>query len=356
MCGAAVTAYSQKITVASSGRPATEVFAEVMRQSGKNFVYASDLLKGVKIDIDVKNMPLDKALKRMFDGTGIEYKVKGNNIMLKRAKKQKTKRIASGKLPVNDPRLPSDDSIRVGLLREVTIEGSRNQTLRMNSSHIGALNLSRDMIAKTPTLLGETDVIKTLQLEPGISTGIEGTAGMYVHGSNTDENLYMLDNIPLYQVNHFGGLFSAFNTEAIRNVDFYKSTFPAKFDGRLASYMDVYTRDGSSKGFSGSAKLGLTSGAAHLEGPIGDGKTTYMVAVRRSWYDVLTVPACALINKLNSKDDDDAEFGYAFTDVNAKITHRFSPTNRHLKGCFLKLRATPSSPTAKFQAKLTRYT
>ena len=88
-----------------------------------------------------------------------------------------------------------------------------------------------------------------------MSGGVEGTAGLYVHGGNMDENLYMLDNIPLYQVNHLGGLFSAFNTEAIKNVDFYKSTFPEKFDGPSSSFMDVYTRDGSNKKLNGSIRL-----------------------------------------------------------------------------------------------------
>lgn len=96
----------------------------------------------------------------------------------------------------------------------------------MNSAEIGSLNLSNEKIRETPVIFGESDVIKTLQLEPGVTSGIEGMANMYAHGGDTDENMYMLDNIPLYQVNHLGGLFSAFNTGAIRNADFYKSSFP----------------------------------------------------------------------------------------------------------------------------------
>ena len=214
--------------------------------------------------------------------------------------------------------------LKVGILRDVIVEGSRNQTITMNSANIGALNVSRDMIAKTPVIFGESDVIKTLQFEPGVSGGVEGTAGMYVHGGNVDENLYMLDNIPLYQVNHFGGLFSAFNTEAIKNVDFYKSTFPAKFDGRLSSFMDVYTRDGSNKKLNGSIRIGLTSGAANIEGPLWKDKTTFSLAVRRSWFELITIPAVAIANSVNGKGDDDFTFGYAFTDVNAKIAHKFS--------------------------------
>ena len=128
----------------------------------------------------------------------------------------------------------------------------------MNSAEIGSLNLSNEKIRETPVIFGESDVIKTLQLEPGVTSGIEGMANMYAHGGDTDENMYMLDNIPLYQVNHLGGLFSAFNTGAIRNADFYKSSFPAKYDGRLSSYLDVHTKDGNPERHQGSVTLGLT--------------------------------------------------------------------------------------------------
>ena len=319
-----VPALAQKITVRATNRPATEVFADIMRQSGKNFVYSSDLLRGVRVTVDVRRKSLKKTLDKMFDGTGIKYKIKGNNILLIKGKAPR-----SFKVTTNDPRVVvPDDSINVGILREVVVEGSRNQTLAMNSAHIGALNVSRAAIARTPVLLGESDVIKTLQLEPGISAGVEGMAGMYVHGGNQDENLYMLDNIPLYQVNHFGGLFSAFNTEAISNVDFYKSTFPAKFDNRLSSFLDVYTRDGSFTKYSGSGRLGLTSGGIHVEGPIWKDHTSFSLAVRRSWFDLVSYAACAIINSTVASGDQHGRFGYAFTDVNAKITHRFSPTSK----------------------------
>ncbi|MDE6339262.1 MAG: TonB-dependent receptor, partial [Muribaculaceae bacterium] len=315
---------AQNITVSSRGRNASEVFAEVMKQSGKNFIYSSDLLKGLKIRVKVKNKPLEYTLDKMFRKTDIEYSIRGNNILLKKSNRLKVK-----DYPVYRRRLQADDdTTKVGIFRDLVVEGNPNRTLSMNSANIGALNISSERIAKTPTLLGESDLIKTLQFEPGISAGIEGLAGMYVHGGSSDENLYMLDNIPLYQVNHLGGLFSAFNAEAIKNVDFYKSTFPAKFDGRLSSYMDVYTKDGANKKLQGSVKLGLTSGAFHIEGPIVKDKTTYSVSLRRSWYDILTIPIIAIVNKMNKPLDEDHTFGYAFTDINAKVTHKFSSKSR----------------------------
>ncbi|MBD5304533.1 MAG: TonB-dependent receptor [Bacteroides sp.] len=318
--------HAQKITVNSYGRSASEVFADVMRQSGKNFIYSSDILKDLKISINVKDKSLKYTLKSMFEGTDIGYKIKGNNILLVKKKRKKVK-MANGN-PAIRRELIETDSVKVGIFRDLVVVESKNKTLSMNSSSIGALNVSGGRIGRTPVILGEADVVKTLQFEPGVSGGVEGTAGMYVHGGNKDENLFMLENIPLYQVNHFGGLFSAFNAEAIKSVDFFKSTFPAKFDGRLSSYMDVYTKDGGLSKLKGSFKIGLTSGAFHIDGPLWKDRTTYSLSIRRSWYEVLTLPGIAIANSFNQKDDDDFRFGYAFTDINAKITHRFSSRSR----------------------------
>lgn len=230
---------------------------------------------------------------------------------------------------INDPRVEDQDSIKVGILSNIDVIGTRNQSLMMNSKHIGATSLSRSIIAKTPVLFGESDLIKTLQMEPGVAAGVEGFAGLYVHGGDTDENQYTVSNIPLYQVNHLGGLFSAFNTETVRSADFYKSTFPAQYDGRLSSYIDVFTRDGATDGYHGSLKLGLISGAFNIEGPLYKDKTTFSLGVRHSWLDVLTTPALLISNRMNDPSGRKNNFfGYGFTDLNAKIVHRLSPSER----------------------------
>ncbi len=178
------------------------------------------------------------------------------------------------------------------MLEEVVVV-SRLEAPAVETAEIGAKKLTAQENHKYPVLFGESDVIKALQMQPGVSEGQEGMAGMHVHGGNADENLYMLDNVPLYQVNHFAGLFSAFNAETIRYIDFFKSSIPAKYDGRLSSYLDVRTKNGSREGHHGSFRLGLTSGAFNIDGPIGK-KTTYSVALRRSWFDVLSIPMLAL--------------------------------------------------------------
>lgn len=377
-------ATARDITVHASSMPAEKVFSDIMKQSGKNFVYTAGLLKDIKVTVNADNRPLKEVLDNMFSGTDISYKIKGNNIMLfrnKRQEKPKAKRVTvngfvrdadsgealagafvksesdgaatmansqgyyslsipegktgitatytgydrynSGNLDISANRtLDIPMNVNSQTLKEVEVLGSRNNSLAMESPSVGVTNVSSKLIASTPVIFGESDVIKTLQLEPGVSAGVEATAGMYVHGGNVDENLYMLDNIPLYQVNHVAGLFSAFNTEALRNVDFYKSSFPAKYDGRLSSFMDVHTKDGSMEEHHGSVRLGLTSGAFNIDGPIWKGHTSYSVALRRSWLDVLTIPATAIYSAFST--DEKYSTGLAFTDLNAKINHRFS--------------------------------
>ena len=122
---------------------------------------------------------------------------------------------------------------------------------------MGTLKISQKTVKSIPTLLGESDVIKTLQTQPGVSAGTEGLAGMYVRGGNGDENLYMIDGIPLYQVNHLGGLFSAFNAEALKDVDFYKSAFPDPLRRKtFKRSRRTYQRWKYEKKYHGSAMLG----------------------------------------------------------------------------------------------------
>lgn len=375
--------FAANVTVRATDADAATVFARMMEDTGLNFIYSSDLLKGRKVSVEATDEPLEKVLDRMFAGSDITYEISGNNVMLMRRAKPRLQRVtlsgfvveggsreamagavvrdnASGAATTTNARgfysltvsaghttvtaeFPGFRSLTTGdieLTRDMTLDfelgastelgelvviGSRNDAIAVETADVGSYNLSVTSIKNTPVVFGEADIVKSLQLQPGVSAGIEGFAGMYVHGGNADENLYMLDNIPLYQVNHFGGLFSAFNTEAVRNVDFYKSSFPARYDGRLSSFVDVHTKDGSLESHHGSLRLGLTSGAFDIDGPIARGKTSYSLALRRSWYDLLSIPVLALANH---GSEDKVRFRYAFTDLNAKVTHNFSPRSR----------------------------
>lgn len=318
LCACAVCP-ARNVTIRAVDRPASTVFRSIVEQTGKNFVYSSELLKDMRVSVNVTDKPLKHVLSLIFKDTDIAYVIKGNNIILKRkpGKKVKTKKDAVRVKQVPVHTAPSDEP---RMLEEVVVV-SRLEAPAVETSEIGAKKLTVEEIVNTPVLFGESDVIKALHMQPGISEGQEGMAGMNVHGGNADENMYMLDNVPLYQVNHFAGLFSAFNTNAIRYIDFFKSSIPAKYDGRLSSYLDVRTKNGSIEGHHGTARLGITSGAFNIDGPIGR-KTTYSVALRRSWFDVLSIPMLAIIN--SASDDEKIRFRYAFTDLNAKVTHRFA--------------------------------
>lgn len=319
MLGVSTLCMAQNVTIKAVDQPVAAVFRSIVEQTGRNFVYSSDLLKGMRVTVNVKDKSLRDALSVIFKDSDIGYEIKGRNIILKRKPKPKREK-RRPKVAVTHTSLTIPSGIEPKMLDEVVVV-SRLESPAVETAEIGAKKLTAQEILNTPVLFGESDVIKSLQMQPGISEGQEGMAGMHVHGGNADENLYMLDNVPLYQVNHLGGLFSAFNAEAIRYIDFFKSSIPAKYDGRLSSYLDVRTKNGSTEGHHGSFRLGLTSGAFNIDGPIGR-KTTYSVALRRTWFDVLTVPLMAIVN--STSDFENIRFNYSFMDLNAKVTHRFS--------------------------------
>ncbi len=204
-----------KVSIKAIDQPAATVFRSIIEQTGKNFVYSSELLEDVRLTLDVHNKPLRTALEEAFKGTDIEFKIKGKNVILRRKKAKKLKTLPH---TYHAPQLdePSKDA---RMLDEVIVV-SRLESPAVETPEIGAKKITIEDVRNTPVLLGENDVIKTIQAQPGVVEGTEGLAGMYVHGGNADENLFMLDNVPLYQVNHFAGFFSAFNPEIIRYIDF----------------------------------------------------------------------------------------------------------------------------------------
>lgn len=162
-------------------------------------------------------------------------------------------------------------------LKEVVVVADMNAPLR--TTQTGKVSLTTEQLNTEFSLLSSPDLVKTLQSLPGVASGMELLSGMYVHGGKNDENLFLLDGTPLYQVNHLGGLFSAFNTDIIKNVDFYKSGFPARYGGRLSSVVDVRTKEGNTKEFHGTFSLGLLDGRIQFEGPIIKDKTSFNIAM-----------------------------------------------------------------------------
>lgn len=218
-------------------------------------------------------------------------------------------------------------------LEEVVINASLDKN-QLQSPQIGKVTFNYSDIKRTPVLFGEADIVKVMQTQAGVSPGVAGFSDMYVRGGNKDENLYLIEGSPIYQVNHVAGLFSALNVEAIKGMDFYKAGFPARFGGRISSVVDVKLKDGNLNEYHGSATLGLTSGSLNLEGPIVKGKTAFNFNLRRSWFDVLTAPALAIWNATKSEGKSKTVARYAFTDLNFKLTHHFNTRSRAFAGVY----------------------
>lgn len=354
-----------------------------------HFIYESDLnLKNPYRGKDVRDLTLKQAFEQVFSANGIRYERHGSNILL--SKEPSVKPIVR-QVPAKPFRLKGivrdsvgetlinvslfDRTSKTGTLTDerghytlfldkgehvidVSWFGQRQKTLRvniqrdmredivinstmqikevvvsgdvnspLNTTQTGKLTLRQEDIKTEFSLLSSPDLVKTLQQTSGVAQGAELSGGLLVHGGNADENLFLLDGTPIYQTNHSLGLFSAFNADIIKNVDFYKSGFPARYSGRVSSITDVRTKDGNMYEHHGTFSLGLIDGRLQFEGPIVKGKTSYNVALRRSWIDLLLVPAYAIINR--QKDDGEKfRLSYAFHDFNAKITHRLGNDNK----------------------------
>lgn len=182
-------------------------------------------------------------------------------------------------------------------------------------------------IVSTPSFLSEPDLFKTLQHIPGVQSSMDGSAGLIVRGGGPDENLILLDGIPLYDVSHMLGLFTAFPPESINKVTFYKGSFPARFGERISSVVDIKTNDGDIHSFRGTLSLGILNSRIHLEGPLIEGKTTASFSAR-GMNSTLISPILETFG---------SDYDYYFFDVSGKIVHHFSPIDK-LSFSFYKCR------------------
>ncbi|WP_448528779.1 TonB-dependent receptor [Raineya sp.] len=180
-------------------------------------------------------------------------------------------------------------------------------------------------IKTVPVIFGETDLIKVLQLKPGVQSGSEASAGLYVRGGGPDQNLVLLDEGLIYNAAHLFGFFSIFNSDAIKNVELYKGDFPAQYGGRLSSVLDIKMREGNKNRFSGTGGIGLISSRLTLEGPIQKGKSSFIVSGRRTYFDIIT----RQINKANEgKPNYNPIPDYYFYDLNLKANYEISEKDR----------------------------
>lgn len=335
--------------------------ARLEKQYGVRFVYDASLNLGTPAGSEEASS-LTEALSRLF-GTGeIQYELKGNYVILKKARRFTVSgtitdastgetligagvfygdkgvvtnnygfyslTLPEGKIRLSfsyvgyAPRteilsLDKDLSLDMALTPDATITAAEVTGWKeagIGAVGLGAQEIPQAVIQRAPMLFGEADVLKSLQLLPGVQAGYSGSSGINIRGGGPDENLLLLDGIPIYNGEHLLGLFSVFAPESVKKVTLYKSSFPARFGGRTASVVDVRMNDGNAEGLHGGFTVGLLTDKAHLEGPIG-GKTTFSLTGR-----VLHTGLVELIGRPMG-----LPANYFFYDVHAKVSHKLSP-------------------------------
>ncbi|OUJ72470.1 TonB-dependent receptor [Hymenobacter crusticola] len=210
-------------------------------------------------------------------------------------------------------------------LGEVVVQGSGTLEQKLRAPQMSVERLTAREAKLLPALFGEVDILKTLQLKPGVQNGGEGTSGLFVRGGSADQNLFLLDDAVVYNPSHLFGLFSVFNSDAVQSVDLYKGGFPAQYGGRLSSVVDVKLRQGNPEKIGVSGGIGLISSRLTVEGPVKKGKGSFLVSGRRTYFDIFT----RQINKLNEGSPDYNPIpDYYFYDFNFKANYKLGDNDQ----------------------------
>ncbi len=213
------------------------------------------------------------------------------------------------------------------LLNDVVVSSTKREN-NVKTAQMGKVDLNISTIKSLPALFGEVDILKSLQLLPGVRNAGEGNAGFYVRGGGPDQNLIMLDDAVVYNTGHLFGFFSVFNSDAIKSLSLIKGGMPAQYGGRLSSVIDIAMKDGNMNKTEVDAGIGLIASRFAIQGPIKKNKASYIVSARRTYID-------ALIKPFISKSSSFYGSGYYFYDLNAKINYQFSDKDRiYLSGYF----------------------
>ena len=343
-----------------------EGMAVLEQKFGVHFVYDAALPLEKKAG-QVDGTTLEQALDGLFEGTDIRYEVNGNHVVLRKVRKVTISGLitdaATGETLIGagatvgrdgavtnnfgfySLTIPEKEEVQVTYsyvgyaTQTVTIPARSNRTVHVQlvsgasleeavvtaqkesgiaSTKMSAIEVPLQVIKSAPALFGEADVIKTLQLLPGVQGGTEGFSGIYVRGGGPDENLLLLDGIPIYNAEHLLGIFSIFQPEAIKKMTLYKGSFPSRYGGRISSIVDVRTNDGNLYETHGNFGISMLADKFHLEGPLWKGRTSYSISAR-GMHTLLLTPILKAVK---------FDGNYFFYDLDAKVTHRFDERNR----------------------------
>lgn len=343
-----------------------EGMAALEQKFGVHFVYDAALPLERKAG-QADGATLEQALNSLFEGTDIRYEVNGNHVVLRKVRKVTISGLitdaATGETLIGagatvgrdgavtnnfgfySLTIPEKEEVQVTYsyvgyaTQTVTIPARSNRTVHVQlvpgasleeavvtaqkesgiaSTKMSAIEVPLQVIKSAPALFGEADVIKTLQLLPGVQGGTEGFSGIYVRGGGPDENLLLLDGIPIYNAEHLLGIFSIFQPEAIKKMTLYKGSFPSRYGGRISSIVDVRTNDGNLYETHGNFGISMLADKFHLEGPLWKGRTSYSISAR-GMHTLLLTPILKAVK---------FDGNYFFYDLDAKVTHRFDDRNR----------------------------
>jgi len=213
------------------------------------------------------------------------------------------------------------------LTKEVVITGEKEDKNTQNTK-VGTFELPIEKVKALPAFMGEVDVLKTIQLAPGVQSAGEGNTGFYIRGGGPDQNLILLDEAVVYNASHLFGFFSVFNADALKNVELTKAGMPANYGGRLASVLDISMKEGNNKKYKVNGGIGLIASRLTIEGPIKKDTCSFIISGRRTYVDIMMKP---FMNESSSFSGS----GYYFYDLNTKINYIFSDKDRvFLSGYF----------------------
>ncbi|MBS1616628.1 MAG: carboxypeptidase-like regulatory domain-containing protein [Bacteroidetes bacterium] len=228
-------------------------------------------------------------------------------------------------------------------ISEVVVTAERKDE-NVRSTDMGTVTLDVNKMKTLPVIFGEADILKTMQLMPGVQSAGEGNSGFYVRGGGPDQNLILLDDAVVYNTGHLFGFFSVFNSDALKNVTLIKGSMPANYGGRLSSVVDVTMKDGNSKEYHATGGIGLIASRLTLEGPINKGRGSFMLSGRRTYIDLLIKPFAK---------GSFSGSGYYFYDANLKANYNFGKRDRiYLSGYFGRDKFTFASESQDFKAKI----
>ena len=211
--------------------------------------------------------------------------------------------------------------------KELVITGVKDDK-NTSSTDMGKVQMDVEKIKTLPAFMGEVDVLKTIQLTPGVQNAGEGNSSFYVRGGGPDQNLILLDEAVVYNASHLFGFFSVFNADAVKNIDLTKAGMPANYGGRLASVLDISMKEGNSKKLQVDGGIGLISSRLTVQGPMKKDTSSFIISARRTYIDLIIKPFVKKTSPFYGT-------GYYFYDLNAKVNYRLSDKDRiFLSGYF----------------------